>query len=129
MTALKPNAAIRCAILGRDQGTLRGIVGSDFLRLSCLSLLPSPVAMLESGTLATAYAEPYCAPPGARRPAKATWRTRLTTRSAWRRDGLAKLARSRTMHDVHVHDQVMALHINDAMPSQKSPKSKAFASA
>ena len=116
MTAQKPNAVIRCAIRGRVQGTVQGNVGQDLLRLSYLSLLPTPATTLRPRTLrARLFGASFGARPLGTRGVRIAERER-----SWRHDGLMLSARYRDMHDVQV---------NDAMPSQESPKSKAFASA
>jgi hypothetical protein len=117
MTAQKPNAVIRCAIRGRVQGTVQGNVGQGLLRLSYLSLLPTPATTLRPGTLPRASR--LSALTSARPTARGCERLAGRDRS-WRHDGLTLSARYRTINDVQV---------NDAMPSQESPKSKAFASA
>ncbi len=115
MTAQKPNAVIRCAIRGRVQGTVQGNVGQDLLRLSYLSLLPTPATLRPRTLRARLFGASFSARPLAARGVRIAERAR-----SWRHDGLSLSARYRDMHDVQV---------NDAMPSQESPKSKAFASA
>jgi len=120
MTARNPNAGFRCAELGRAQGTVQGNVGGDFLRLSYLSLLPTPATTLRPRTLPTGITT--VAALSASRVATRKRSGCLAERDArgWRHDGLAMVVRYRNVNDVQV---------NDAMPNQESPKSKAFASA
>jgi hypothetical protein len=117
MTARNPNAVIRCAKLGRVQGTDKGNVGGDLLRLSYLSLLPTPAHALRPRTLSTGLTTLALSAKGGTPATRSAADGRVPS---WRHDGLAMVARYRDDIDVQV---------NDAMPSQENPKSKAFASA
>jgi hypothetical protein len=125
MTARNPNAVIRnaklgCAKLGCVQGTVEGNVGGDFLRLSYLSLLPTPAPTLRPRTLPVGITRTLTLTGSTLAMAKRSERRAERRESSWRHDGLAMVARYRDINDVQVAD---------AMPNQESPKSKAFASA
>src|SRR5438094_379044 len=118
MAVSTPIAAHRIAITGcvANQATMTGM-GNDTLRLSFVSLRPTPGHGLRFGSLATGSARTPRILRGTRTaPACASQCQPDSDADAWRSDGRMLPARYR-------------VHMLNVNPSQETPKSKAFASA